>query len=332
MAIALALVGVGIGGTEGVHELLVVHAEQHPVDGLKLQGVVVVVHHLHQGEAGGQGQVLLGGLALLLLLVAGLGGGQGVIAVAHGEQQGSHAGDAVLLLHGLVGGEALQGVGHGIYLAVGELVAADVAAVLHQVEVIQLVHLAGGGGQRLDDGLFGVVDQQHHMGQLDGGVAAHPGPGRDAVQHGALGGADQGAGAGGEVVGVQVHHADEAVTDAAIGLLALDIHQGLGQHLEHAAGQVLIHGGVDVGDVLVHIGGLQVGLRQDQTQGGRGVAHGLLHGLPVFRLGRELVAGHHGPLAHVLILGQQDVSRVETQLLEFLVHEKTPPLLFRKVR
>ena len=71
----------------------------------------------------------------------------------------------------------------------------------------------------------------------------------------------------GEVVGVQVHHADEAVTDAAIGLLALDIHQGLGQHLEHAAGQVLIHGGVDVGDVLVHIGGLQVGLRQDQTQG-----------------------------------------------------------------
>ena len=69
-----------------------------------------------------------------------------------------------------------------------------------------------------------------------------------------------------------------------------------------------------------------------QTQGGRGVAHGLLHGLPVFRLGRELVAGHHGPLAHVLILGQQDVSRVEAQLLEFLVHEKTPPLLFRKVR
>lgn len=96
-----------------------------------------------------------------------------MVAVAHGEQQGSRAGHAVLLLHGLVGGQTLQSVGHGVYLAIRQLIAADVAAVLHQVEVIQRLHFAGGGGQRLDDGLFGVVDQQHHMGQLDGGVAAH---------------------------------------------------------------------------------------------------------------------------------------------------------------
>ena len=99
VTVALALVGVGIGGAEGVHELLVIHAEQHAVDGLELQGIVVVVDHLYQRVAGGQRQILLGGLALLLLLIAGLGGGQRVVAVAHGEQQGRHAGHAVLLLH-----------------------------------------------------------------------------------------------------------------------------------------------------------------------------------------------------------------------------------------
>ena len=52
VALAPALVGVGVGGLEGLHELLVVHAEQHPVDRLELQGVVVVVDDLDQGETG----------------------------------------------------------------------------------------------------------------------------------------------------------------------------------------------------------------------------------------------------------------------------------------
>ena len=135
-------------------------------------------------------------LALLLLLIAGLGGGQRVVAVAHGEQQGRHAGNAVLLLHGLVGGKALQCLGHSVHLLVGQLVAPNMAAVLHQVEVIQLLHGIGCRRQRLDDGLIGIVYQQHHMGQLDGSVAAYLGTGRDAIQHCPLGGTNQGAGAG----------------------------------------------------------------------------------------------------------------------------------------
>ena len=320
VTLALALIGVGIGGAEGVHELLVIHAEHHAVDRLELQRVVVVVHHLYQGVTGGQRQILLGGLALLLLLIAGLGGGQRVVAIAHGEQQRRHAGDVVLLLHGLVGGQALQRVGHGVDLLVGQLEAADVTAVLHQVEVIDLLHTAGSGGQRLDDGLFGVVDEQHDVGQLDGGVAAHLGPGRDAVQHRALGGADQRARAGGKVISVQVHHADKAVADLAVGLLALDIDQAVGQRFKHAVGQVLAHGGVDVSDQLVHIGGFQIGFRQDQAQRGGGVAHLLLHRLPVLRLRGKLVAGHHGPLGHILALGQQDVGGIKAQLLKLLVH------------
>ena len=52
VAVALALIGVGIGGAEGVHELLVIHAEQHPVDGLELQGIVVVIDQYLKDNGG----------------------------------------------------------------------------------------------------------------------------------------------------------------------------------------------------------------------------------------------------------------------------------------
>ena len=86
VALALTLVGVGVGGLEGLHELLVVHAEEHAVDRLELQRVIVVVDDLDKGEAARQREILLGRLALLLLLIAGLGRGEGVVAVAHGKQ------------------------------------------------------------------------------------------------------------------------------------------------------------------------------------------------------------------------------------------------------
>ena len=243
-----------------------------------------------------------------------------MVAVADRKQQRSHAGHAVLALHRLIGGQARQSVCHGVDLRSGELEALDVAAVFHEVEVVDHLHAVGRGGQRLDDGLIGIVDEQHDVGQLDGRVAAHLGAGRDAIQHGALGGADQGAGAGGEIIGIQIHHTDQAVADLAVGLLALDVDQGVGQRLEHAVGQVLLHGVVDILDVLVHVGSLQVGLRQDQTQGGGRVAHLLLHRLPVLRLRGELIAGDDRPLGHVLILGQQDVGGIKAQLVKLLVH------------
>ncbi len=53
MALALTLVAIGIELLQLGHEMLGLHAEQHTVDGLKLQGVIVVIHHFHQGVAGG---------------------------------------------------------------------------------------------------------------------------------------------------------------------------------------------------------------------------------------------------------------------------------------
>ena len=321
MAFALALVGVGIELLELFHELLMVDAEEHAVDGLELERVVVVVHDLDKCVAGGQREVFLGSFALLLLFIAGLGGGEGVVAVADGEQQGRDAGDAVLALHRLVGGETGQRVGDCVDLLGGELVALDVAAVFHQVEVINALHLIGRGGQGLDDGLLGVVNEQHDVGQLDGGVAAHAGARGDTVEHGALSRADQRAGAGGEVVLVEVDHTNEAVTDLTVALAALDVDEGVLERLEDALFEVLAHRGVDVGDELVDVGGLQVGLGQDEAQGGRRVADGLLHALPVLGLRGELVACDDRPLAHIdILLGQQNVGRIKAKLGKLFVH------------
>ena len=332
VALALALVDVGIGLLELGHKGLGVRAEDHPVDGLELQGVVVVVDDLHQSVAGGEVFPLALRRHLLEVFIAGLGGGQGMVAVAHGEEQGLGVPEAVLLLHSLGGAEAGQGIRDAGDLVGGELPAGEVAAALLKIEVIELLHLGALRRQGLDDAALGIVDEEHHVGQLDGGVLPDPDPGRDAGEDGALGGPDEGAGAGGEVILVQVHHADKAVADLAVRLLALDVEEGIRQGLENALVQIPLHGGVDVGDVLVHIGVIQLGLRQDQPQGGGGVAHVLLHSLPILRLGGELVAGHHGPLAHVGVLGQEDVGGIESQLLKVFLHVVSPFHFFPPLR
>ena len=237
-----------------------------------------------------------------------------MVAVAHGEEQGGHALQAVLPLHGLGGGHGRQSLSQGVLLALGEEPALQVAAPEHQVKVVHLLHGVHGGGDGLDAGLVRVVDEEHHVGQLDGGVLPHPDPGRDALQHRTLGGPDQGAGAGGVVVLLQVHSGHQAVADLAVGLGALDVDDGVRAGLEDVPGQIVLHRAVDVGDVLLHVGVVELALRQDQPQGGGGVPHDAVRLLPVLRLGGKLVAGHHGPLAHVRVPGQQDVRGLHAQL------------------
>ena len=98
VALALAGVGAGIGGQQVGQQLLGVHPKDHPVDGLKLQGVVVEVHQLHQGIPGGVGLLLLGGEGGLELFPAGLGGGQGVVPIPHGVGEHGLAGGVVEFL------------------------------------------------------------------------------------------------------------------------------------------------------------------------------------------------------------------------------------------
>ena len=321
MAHALALVGVGIELHEGRDQLLRLHAEHHPVDSLELQRVIVEVLDLHQGVPRGQVRPLVLRGHLLQIFIAGLGGSQTVIAIAHGEQQGGHSAQAVLVLHGLVAAQALQRVGQPADLLFVELPALQAAALHHQIEVVEDLHALLGGGDGLHADFLGVVDQQHDVGQLNGRILPHPHPGRDALQHRALGSPDEGAGTRGIVVLLQVHRRHQARPHRAVGLGPLDVDNGILQRLENVPGQVVRHGAVDIRDVLLHVGVVELALRQDQPQRTGRVAGDPVHLLPVLRLAGELVAGHHRPLGHIRTrLRQQDVRRTHAQLCKFLAH------------
>ena len=157
------------------------------------------------------------------------------------------------------------------------------------------------------------------MGQLDGSVSAHRHAGRDAGEHGPLGGPDGGAGVLFIAVLFQIQLADQAQAGLAAGELALEQDHHILQLPQAFLCQVRLHGLVDLLDLLVHVVALQLALRQDQAQGGGGVAHIVVHPLPVFRLRGVLVAGHHGPLGQAAVLGQQDVGRGKGSFLHQIV-------------
>ncbi len=176
-------------------------------------------------------------------------------------------------------------------------------------------------GERLDNGLFWVVDQQKNVGQLNGRIPADVHPGRDPFQHRALGGSDESGSAGGEIILLQVHHAHQAVADGAVGLGPLQIHHGTGQGLEHALVQIAVHGVIDGFDVGLQAAVMELSLGQNKAQSGGCLAHGLLHPLPVLRLRCELVAGHHGPLGQVnAACRQQNVGRRKDRCLGIYMH------------
>ena len=68
VALALASVNAGVILFQSSQQVLRLHAEDHPVDGLELQGFVVEVVQLHQGIPGGETGPLLRGGELLLIL------------------------------------------------------------------------------------------------------------------------------------------------------------------------------------------------------------------------------------------------------------------------
>ena len=248
-----------------------------------------------------------------------------MVAVAHSEEEGSHAFETVLLLHGLGGGESRQSVCQSVLLILAEEPALQMATLHHELKVVYRLHLGGSGSNGLDAGLVRIVNKEHHVGQLDGCVLPDPDTGRNALQNGTLSGTDQGAGARGVVVLLQIHRRHQTVADLTVRLGALNVNDGILVGLKDVPGQIIVHGTVDIGDVLLHVGIVELALRQNEPQGGGGIPGNAVHLIPVLRLGGELVAGHHGPAAHIAVPGQQDVCGLHTQLLKFCIHVVFPP-------
>ena len=218
------------------------------MDGLELQGLVVEVDQLRQGVPGGQGLPLILGRDALLPLIALLGGGQGVVPVSHSEQE-----DRLVLgpVAGVEGGgisQSLEGAGHGGELLPPQLPTGQVAAPLHQIEVIDLLHARLLPGQGLDDGALRIVSEEHDVRQLNGGVLPHRHSGRDTGEDGALGGPHLGRGARLIVVLLQVHHAHQSSAELSVVQAALYIDHGLGQKGKPLLPQIAGHGVVDLHD------------------------------------------------------------------------------------
>ena len=99
-------------GNEGQQHGPAVHVEEHPVDGLDLNGRRMDIAHLGQTPAGGVSLPLLGRQGGFQLFPVSLGGGQRVVAVAHSQRQGfGPPGLRVLGVKGLLAAQALQGRG-----------------------------------------------------------------------------------------------------------------------------------------------------------------------------------------------------------------------------
>ena len=243
----------------------------------------------------------------LQLLVAGFRRGKRVVAVADGEDH-RHALQAdVFFAHGL--GVVRQHAVELVNIRALDEPAGDMAAVFHQVEVIELLELVLFRADRLDQLLFVVVAEHEDVRQLDGRVAAHALTRRDALGDGALGGADRRGRAGGIVIGIEVDHADQTLAHGAVFERALDIDQTVLIGREDVILHVPRHGLVDDAGMLRLFFGAKLGLRQDQVDRGNRALGIFPHSVPIGLIRRELVAGNDRPLFHAVGLGHEDIRR-----------------------
>ena len=157
-----------------------------------------------------------------------------MVAVAHGEKEAVAA--LVKGFQGLSQGGHILGIGHSP--------APDMAASRHQIEVVQFFQRIPALIDGLDEGALRIVGQQHYVAQLQGCAPADIHAGREPLYHSALGAANQGLGAWGIVVHLQVDGGHQAQADAS-GSLPFYQHKALyrpGEELLLVLGHALVYG------------------------------------------------------------------------------------------
>ena len=201
-------------------------------------------------------------------------------------------------------------------------ISADGAAALHQIEVIDHPHPVLLRRERLEHGLFGIVDQHQDVRKLQVGALTDRDARRKALRDDGLGRADQSVPAFGIVVLLEVDRAHQAGTDQAVRKAALHIDQTVRVTGEQILLQIIVHRTVDRFDAGVGVGPVEPDLRQRDAQGRRSLTHVLLHTVPVVGLGSELVAGDDAPFAHITSGGDQDIRRAEAEFRPQIGHSR----------
>ena len=165
-----------------------------------------------------------------------------------------------------------------------------------------------------------VINEQHDMGQLQRRVLPDPDTGRNPLQHRPLRGANQCFGAGSKIVLLQVNTPHNTVPDMSIGLRSLHIYKRIRHRTESVFRKIRFHTGIHSLNALLHIGPVQVDLRQHQPQRRGCLSHLLLHFLPISRLRSKLVTGDYRPFPHIPDIRQQNIRRIKAGFLKALVH------------
>ena len=216
---------------------------------------------------------------------------------------------AVLPVEGVAVAQRLQtGLDRVGLRALGDEPAGDMAAVLHQVGIVQLFKRIRFLKQRLDDAAVRVVDQDHDVRQLHARALAHLEARRDALDHGFFGRADERGRAGGVFIRFEIDREDNAAARAGAARPALGEHHTGGKRAQRAVGYVAAHGLVDLRGAPGNIRVLQIDFGQRQPQGGGGVADDAVGLCPVFGLRGILVARDDRPLGKVrAFAGEHDL-------------------------
>ena len=149
---------------QSLQQLFSLDTKEDPVNGLKLQRRVMKIHQLAQSVAGGQTFPLVPGGKPLLPLIALLGGGERVVSVSHGKLK-----YLSVLLQTIPDPESLriaegpEGLRHQSHALPIQKPACHMAAILHQVKVVEDGHFIFSVCQRLNNRLLRIVAQKHGM-------------------------------------------------------------------------------------------------------------------------------------------------------------------------
>ena len=272
------------------------------------------VDQFHHGEAGGVPCLRRRAQSFFVLLPVGLGSGQGMVAVPHRKQRG------IVSQPGLKRLQRLCQMAE--FRLPGDPPAPDMPAVHQKGQVVKEGQRLPPVIQRPDQAVLLVIHQQQNMGQLQGGPLPQLQPGRDALQHRLLRGADQGAAALLIVILLQVNGCHQADAPARLGA-ALHQNEALRQFHQQALLQIIPHRLLRLLADGLRL--LQKGLRDDQAQGGGMPADFLLHRPPHLRLGGVLITGDHRPEAvQVLLPRQQEGGGRDAQAAP-INHGVSPP-------
>ena len=272
-------------------------AEQHTVDRLKDDAVVVHVLDLDQRVARRMVLLLLGAQRRLDLFPVRLCGCEAVVAVAHREQQRRVI--AVLRAERVGVGQRGHRVDRALHvgLAVDEP-AGDVTAVEHEIGVVDRFERVGLLGERLDDGALRIVDQNEDVRQLQRRALADSETRRNALDDRALGGADQRRCALVIIIAFEIERHDKSPARVARHGTS-DQHKALRLGFQDALRHILAHVAADRCDALRFAVLAQERFRQEQVKRRRSVADVGARRLPVFGLRGELVARDDRPLRKV---------------------------------